>query len=789
MANHGSLPLLFEPTIDPALDVTRFVARTGRQAVAITTAGITFAVPAGANASAPGSAAPVTFDFIGASGSASIAGEDPRETRVHRLRSNAAEVQHTELPTYGRVRIADLQPGIDLVVYGSGRRVEYDVVVRPGGDPSSFGLQASGDAGLALDDAGDLLVSVDAGILRLHRPVAYQERDGQRVDVDSAFLIDGERTVRIHVGSYDPARTLIIDPVVSYATYLGGSSFEQGTAIAVDASGNAYVAGYTLSPDFPTVSPYDRSLGKAGDVDVFVSKLNAAGTALVWSTYLGGTGVIDRAVGIAVDAAGSAYVTGQTAGGNFPVSAGAWQKAVSSGGTFVTKLSPAGNALAYSTYVAGAASNAIALDREGNAYIAGSATSAFMTTTGALQRAPAGSTETGFVLKLNAAGSAPVYATFLGGAGQDRATAIAVDAQGNAYVGGWTTSNDFPLVNAFQAAHGGGRDAFVAKLDAAGSRLVYSTLLGGTLDDAVNAIAIDANGYAYLAGETYSSDFPSKGGFQSQKAGARLINSSVGNAFVAKLAPLGDALVYSSFLGGEVCTTLCELVFGPQPQFRADEAYGIAIDAAGHAFVSGIARSYTFPLVDSSATRKREDNEDSAFVTKVSASGNTLLWSTFLRTGAAESDNKWTRFPPGAATGIALHPSGAAYVTGDADSYSNFQPSAGAFQSTSSNFQGSVVVKFAAAPAMVLRSSSDRLDANTPVTLTATLAGPGVSGNVVFLDGSAAIGNAALAGNVATLSTTLPVGIHALTALLRIPGIAADTPVLYQIVDAPLACN
>jgi len=560
-------------------------------------------------------------------------------------------------------------------------------------------------------------------------------------------------------------------------------------AIAVDGAGNAYVAGYTLSSDFPTVSAYDRSLGKSGDVDVFVTKLNAAGTGLVWSTYIGGAGSIDRAVGIAIDANGSAYVTGSTASNNFPVSTTAWQKALAGGGAFVAKLTPAGNALAYSTYVGGVTSNAIAVDRDGNAYVAGSATPLLATTVSAFQARPGNTQATGFVLKLNAAGSAPLYATFLGGSGTDEATSIAVDAAGAAFVGGWTASDDFPTVNPLQRDPRGQRDAFVAKLEPSGARLAYATRLGGRLDDAINAIAVDGAGNAYVAGETYSADFPVKAAFQSVKAGARLINSSTGSAFVAKLSASGNALVYSSFLGGEVCQTLCQVAIGSLPQYRADAAYGIAVDASGHAYVTGIARSYTFPLVDSTSARKQEDTDDSAFVAKIAVSGASLLWSTFVRTGFNEADNKWTRFPPGAATGIAIDSAGAALVTGDADWFSDFKPTAGAFQKTNSNNQGAVVVKFAGVPSMTLSTSAARVDAQVPLTLRATLAGQSVAADVVFLANGVSLGSAPFVGTSATLTTTLPAGIHALAASSRIAAGIVDTPIVHQVVEPPLACN
>jgi hypothetical protein len=268
-----------------------------------------------------------------------------------------------------------------------------------------------------------------------------------------------------------------------------------------------------------------------------------------------------------------------------------------------------------------------------------------------------------------------------------------------------------------------------------------------------------------------------------------LINSSTGSAFVAKVGARGNTLVYSSFIGGEVCRTPCQVAFGSRPQYRADAAYGIAVDAAGHAYVSGIARSYTFPLVDSASARKQDDTDDSAFVAKVSASGAALLWSTFVRTGFNEADNHWTRFPPGAATGIAIDGTGAAYVTGDADAASDFARSGGAYPSPATDRQGAFVVKFAAAPFMTLTTSSARVDAEAPVTLVATVNGPPATGDVVFMDGIAPIGSAPLGANRASLVTTLPVGIHALGAILRTAAGAVDTPVVRQVVEPPLTCN
>jgi hypothetical protein len=782
---YGELPLLFSRMTGANDGVERWIARTSREGIAIDTTGF---VLAHRDVSGRASTSSHVFAFVDSNAAAWIDATEVQPTLVHRIGDVDSYRNSIDQPTYGRVRVNDVYVGIDVAFYGKAGRVEYDVIVKAGADPRRFALRATGGTP-RLDDNGDVTFAAGSDTVRVHRPVAYQMVGATRIEVDAAFAIAMNGDVWFDVGAYDPTQPLIIDPVVTYATYLGGNGFEQGTAIAVDGQGNAYVAGYTLSTDFPTVSAYDRSLGKGGDVDVFVTKLNPTGTALVWSTYIGNTSSVDRAVGIAIDATGSVYVTGSTSSNNFPVSTTAWQKPITGGGAFVTKLMPAGNALAYSTYVGGVTTNAIAVDRDGNAYVAGSATPLFAALPSSLQPHSATTQPTGFVLKLNATGSAPMYATFLGGSGSDEVTTIAVDATGTAFVGGWTASNDFPAVNPIQRDAGGQKDAFVAKLDPAGSRLIYSTRLGGTLDDSINAIAIDAAGNAYVAGETYSADFPVKSAFQPIKAGSHLINSSTGSAFVAKLTTNGNALVYASFLGGEVCQTLCQVVFGSLPQYRADAAYAIAVDASGHAYVAGIARSYTFPLVDSTSKRKQDDTDDSAFVAKVAASGTSLLWSTFIRTGFKEADNKWTRFPPGAATGVAVDFSGAAYVTGDADSFSDFAPTAGAFRRTNSDNQGAVIVKLAGAPSMTLATSAARLDAYAPLTLTATLTGQPVSGDVVFYANGASLGSAAFVGTTATLVTALPAGIHALTAMARVANTNVDTPVVHQLIESSPSCN
>ncbi len=793
LEGYGRLPMLFEALEDQAGAGRRYVARGGGYQATISKHGaqVALPVPARPHGGSPAATmmAVVDIAFPGADARASIRGLDAQPTRIHHLRTGSDGLDRTDVATYARVAIDDLYAGIDAVFYGNAQRLEYDLVIAPGADPSQVRLQVDGITGMDLVDDGDLRLDTGQGAMTLGRPYAYQERDGARERVESRYVLGAANVVEIRVGAYDRSRRLVIDPVVSYATYLGGSLTESGTAVAVDANGNAYVTGFTTSPDFPMLSAYDRSLGKRNDIDVFVAKLNPQGTGLVYATYLGGPTGIDRGIGIAVDASGNAYVAGMTSGGDFPVTAGAYQQATTLGGAFIAKLAPAGNALVYSTYVSGARVASIAVDASGHALVTGNATASFTTTVDALRRTlPPALTEGGFVLKLNAAGSAPSYATFLPGNGVNQANAIAVDLQGNTYVAGWTTAADFPAIDAFQPALKGQRDGFVVKLDPGGSRIIFSTYLGGILDDAINAIAVDAAGNAYVAGETYSSDFPSLGGFQPRKSGFRLVNSSLGNAFVAKIDATGTALRYSSLLGGEICTGYCQSLFG-LPQFPGDAAYGIAVDDTGHAYVTGLAQTYTFPLVDSSAPRKQQDNQDSAFVAKVSAGGGSLLFSTFLRTGYGYTDDKVTPIPPGSAAGVAANADGAAYVTGYTDGTGQFQPTPAAFQTINGGSQGAYVVRFAVPSAtLALETSSAYVESPGSAALTATITGAPMAGSVALMSGASALAYAPIVANKAVFDLKLPVGIHSLTALLTAPGAYLDSAALQQVVDNPLAC-
>ncbi|MGH8594524.1 MAG: SBBP repeat-containing protein, partial [Gammaproteobacteria bacterium] len=449
--------------------------------------------------------------LVGANPAPQISGREVLPGKVNYLKGQDPAHWHTEIPTYAKVAYAQVYPGIDLVYYGNQRQLEYDFVLAPGADPHTPTLSFEGADRLEIDTRGELVLHTAGGDLRMHKPLIYQEVEGVRQPIAGGYVRKNERQVGFEIAAYDRARPLVIDPVLVYSTYLGGNGFDGGIGIAVDDSGQAYVTGATTSTDFPTRNPLQPALG-GGDLDAFVTKLNRAGSKLVYSTYLGGTDD-ENTNGIAVDRFGQAYVTGFTQSTDFPTQ-DPLQPALSGGfaDAFVAKLNRTGSKLVYSTYLGGTGNDdgiGIAV-HSGQAYVAGFTDSTDFPIQNPLQSAFGGSLDA-FVVKLNRTGSKLVYSTYLGGTGDDDAIGIAVDHSGNAYVTGLAGSTDFPTRNPLQPGFGGGFfDAFVAKLNRAGSKLVYSTYLGGTDFDQAFGIAVDRFGQAYVTGHTASPDFPTQ---------------------------------------------------------------------------------------------------------------------------------------------------------------------------------------------------------------------------------------------------------------------------------------
>ncbi|MFI5455817.1 MAG: SBBP repeat-containing protein [Isosphaerales bacterium] len=598
-AAYGQLPLSFEANQGQTDSQVNFLSRGNGYSLFLTPTEAVLSLSQGNTSNVVG------MRVVGANPASRAVGLGKQAGVSNYLIGSDPSKWHTDIPNYGQVDYQGVYRGIDLVYHGDQRQLEYDFVVKPGADPRAIRLAFDGVKSASLDRAGNLVLHTSGGDVVEHAPVVYQEVNGRRQAVAGRYVLQGNHQVAFQVGHYDHSKPLVIDPTLSYSTYLGiGFSY----AIAVDSSGSAYITGTTNWAKFPTKHPFQA--GNAGGEDVFVTKFKADGTALVYSTYLGGSNT-DKGTGIAVDPAGNAYVTGVTVSTDFPTSHAA--QASFGGGSsdaFVTVLNAAGSALVYSTYLGGsdsesindhAVSIALSTDASGNtsAYVAGSTTSTnFPTTSGAYQVTYGGGSDA-FVTKYGPAG-AVVYSSYLGGVGEeDEAFGIAVDGAGNAYLTGRSTS--MPTTpGAYQVASAGGTDAFVTKFNASGSGLVYSTYLGGNNLDVGYGIAVDGSGNAYVTGYTQSTNFPTtSGAYQGAFGGG------YHDAFVTELNATGTALRYSTYLGGS----------------GQDEGYGIAVDGAGDAYVTGITGSTDFPTKNPFRGQKQGGKGAwDAYVTKITAS-------------------------------------------------------------------------------------------------------------------------------------------------------------------------
>lgn len=569
----------------------------------------------------------------------------------------------TGVKNYARVAYRGVYPGIDVIYYGQDGRLEYDFVVAPGVDVGSIVLSFDALDSLTLDDKGNLSVRTSGNEFLQPPPSIYQQSGSTKVPVDGGYrLLPGNR-VGFEARNYDAARELIIDPTLNYSTYVGGSGWDEGVGFAVDSAGNAYVAGWTTSGNFPvTAAAYQPNLAGGGTFgDVFIFKMNASGTGLAYSTYLGGSGD-DLGWSVAVDSSGNAYITGYTGSPDFPTTAGALRTNLPSGrSAFVAKLNSTGTALIYSTYLGGAVEErgyGIAVDGTGAAYVAGFSKSPdFPTTAGAFQTSNPGASSA-FVTKLNSSGSGLVYSTLVGGSGEDWANSIALDSTGAAYLGGYTQSSNFPTTaGAFRTVFGSGLGhAFATKVNNTGTGLVYSTFLGSSGEDFARAIAVDASGNAYVGGRAGAGDFPvTAGAFQTVYRGAN-------DSFVAKLNNSGSALVYSTFLGGS----------------DNDQVEGLAVDSSGIVVAVGLTYSADFP-VTSDAFQSTPRGAETGYVAKINAAGSGLVFSTYMG-GSGGTD---------LVIAAALDASANTYVMGFTNSF-DLVTTAGAFQRTFGGGTGNV---------------------------------------------------------------------------------------------------
>jgi len=566
--------------------------------------------------------------LLGANSDVEPGGLDPLPGHSNYFVGNDPRNWHASIAHFGRVRYPEVYPGIDLAFHSAGRDFEYDFILQPGRSPQVITVDFVGPTHVTMDSEGNLVLATPAGNVSQKKPVAYQMKQNRRIAVDASYVLKGQNRVGFRVGQYDLSLPLVIDPVLSFSVYQGGTGLDQAYGIAVDAAGNSYVTGTTESVNFPLQS---QALVYPNDnrKNAFVMKLNTQGTAVLYSTYLGGS-ADDEGLAITVDGAGQALVSGYTDSTNFPTASP--YQATNNGGRdgFITRLSATGTTLGYSTYLGGSGSDlafAIALDGQGNWYVSGSTTSTSFPTVSPYQ-ASLVALRDAFVAKFNPTGSALLYSTYLGGNADDVSYGIAVDTSGSAYVAGITQSNNFPTANAMQATYEGGTDVFVTKLNSAGSTLAYSTYLGAGFFEDCYSIAVDEQGSAYVAGSTESATFPVTSPYQvSKRTGA--------DVFVTKLTPSGKSRAYSTFLGGNA----------------EDRANAIAVDRMGNATITGYTSSSDFPTAE--PLQGAYGGSQDAFVARLNATGLSLLYSTYM--GGAGSDT---------GSAVAVDASGAAHVAG-----------------------------------------------------------------------------------------------------------------------------
>jgi hypothetical protein len=615
-----------------------------------------------------------------------ITGIDQLPGKTNYFMGSDPQNWHANVATYATVAYRNVYPGVDMIYRGTQSELEYDFIVAAGADPRVLNLAFDGAQKLTITESGELILRTASGEVRHHKPLVYQESNGLRKVIDAQYRLTGKRQVGFELADYDRTKSLTIDPILTFSTYLGGTGVEFANAIVVDATGNSYVVGQTDSTNFPLATPLQTTNG--GGQDTFVTKLNASGTALVYSTYLGGSGD-DPGWDIAVDGTGSAYVTGRTSSANFPVTLNALQSNFA-GATdaFVTKLTPNGDALVYSTYLGGSNSEIgprVDVDIQGNTYITGQTLSTDFPTAAALQGSSGGLWDA-FVTKLDPTGNAFVYSTYLGGAGSDIGIRVVADSAGDAFVAGLTSSGDFPTANALQSSFGGGTDdGFVAKLNPTGDTLLYSTYLGGSDGEAAAGLAVDAEGNAYLTGRTASTNFPRVNPIQPAYGGGP------NDAFVSKINATGNALIYSTYLGGN------------QYDFGSD----LAVDSSGNAFVTGYTVSTNFPTVSPVQASYGGGGFD-GFVTKLDATGSAFTFSTFL--GGSGNDFSY---------GIAVDAEGGIYLAGNTAS-TNF-PTSNPLQATRQGNSDAFIAKISGSNLTISGRVADAGDVGiTGVTITLT---------------------------------------------------------------------
>ena len=747
----------------------------------------------------------VRLRLDGANKNAEVTGLDRLPGGVNYFIGKDPKNWRTGVPSFSEVKYHDVYPGVDLVFYGNQRRLEYDLVVAPGADPSKIAFDINGATSLQVNAKGNLVMRLAKSEVELEKPTVYQERDGKRTEIAGNYVISGDERVGIAISNYDSTRALVIDPVLDYSTFLGGSADDMGNGIAVDKNGNAYVAGTTMSTDFPTTATAHQGAPPKSTPAAFVTELNPTGKApLVNSTYLSGS-VGEQANAIAVDAAGNIYVAGETFSTDFPTTASAFNQNLASnpsGTAFLSVIN--GSTLVYSTYLGGTAgdfANGVAADANGQAYIAGAAFPSSFTipgTAGTFANTLTNAAGSGFLARIDTtkSGSASlIYYTFLTGTGTglpgepgtsaDVAQAIAVDTNQNAYTTGYTTSSDFPTTatgfvqKPFNGAANG--VVFVTEINTAttgAASLVYSGYLAGptaakNLGDFGFGIALGPNNVAYVDGTSTSSDFPTTAGaFQTT------IPSTNGAAFVSLIntgASGTASLTYSTFFGGT----------------NGETATGIAVDATGNAYASGNTASADLPVTPGAFQPMRLNNNGpgDGFVLKLNPGGNGMadrLYATYLGgSGDGAGDTDFV-------AGIAIDSNNNGYLTGQAIS-ADFPHTGGVFQTALNGPSDAFVTELGLVATLSISPNPVAFGTqlinvpSTPMTVTVTNNSNGTLPTVFTVVGTNAADFVATPTAAGGCGATLAAGASCTIGVVFTPTVAAAESATLQIANGASA--
>jgi hypothetical protein len=747
----GNLPLYFEANHGHADVPAQFIARGRDAQFEISPAETQFVLHKTGT-----DFATVRMQFIGADPRAQIGGDSELSGKINYLTGNDPAQWRSGIPTFAKVRVPEIYPGVSVIYYGNQRQLEYDFVIEPHANPGTIAIHFEGAEKISVNPQGELVSTLAGGEIRQPKPDIYQTIDGGRREISGGYRLVDSQTVAFAVGKYDRALPLVIDPILSYSTYFGGTLGETASAVALGADGSIYITGQTFSklaftngPPFSTTNAYQTNF-QGGTIagDVFVAKFGNAGTNLIYLTYIGGN-ADETANSLAVDGSGNAYITGYTDSTNFPVTnsipgfqgvpglrtniSGQLVSGVNyfPVDAFVTELNATGSGLVYSTYLGGEAADAgygIAVDAAGNAYVTGfTGSTNFPCTTNAMMAHLACTNSlyfnfNAFVTEISANGTNLIYSSYLGGNNYDWGRSIAVDGAGYVYVAGYTASTNFPttnyisqiftnqfttnsyngsLLNGSTNILNAGYDAFVAKFLPSGTgwNFVYSTFLGGTNNDLAYGIAVDNGGAAYVTGSTVSTNFPNTitnviaSGLTNNAAFGFIVTT---NAFLTKITNgTSAAIAYSVTFGG---TWL-------------DVGNGIAIDPATNVFIIGTTSSTNFPCFPANNTgslRATNSGGNDVFVTAFSAANPTnlsLIYSTYL--GGNSDDFGY---------GIAADAAGNAYVVGQTLS-TNF-PAFNAYQTfrngTNDTFLAKILLTAATSPLLTAAKSGTNVIVSWP---------------------------------------------------------------------------